>query len=364
MNGRPDTLALLPALAAVTQKVGLAATLSTTYNEPYELARQLASLDHVSGGRAGWNVVTSFSNSAAKDAGGDGIAFNHSRERHLEHATRYDRAREFVALVQALWDSGGEARPLNHIGRWFKVAGPLDVPRPPQGRPIIIQAGQSPDGRDLAARIADVVFSPHRRLEDALEYAGDLTRRLAALGRSRNDVRILPGLSVIVAPTEEEAHAKAARYRALLLTDGVVRYLLSEPSGANFDGVDLDAAFPDPDVTAPEVNGPLLERWTAQAREEGLTPRQLVERTAPRPSLVGTPTQVADHIQTWLEAGASDGFLLSPTLFPNDLDDFVDLAVPELQRRGLFRTAYAGATLRDHLGLRQPVPAQAEEVGA
>ncbi len=370
VNGRPDTLALLPALAAVTQKVGLAATLSSTYNEPFELARQLASLDVVSGGRAAWNVVTSFSNSAAKDAGGDGIAFNHGKERHLEHATRYDRAREFVALVKALWDSGaGEgkpARPVNHAGDWFKVAGPLDVPRPPQGYPVIIQAGQSPDGRDLAARIADVVFSPHRRLEDALEYAADLTGRLERLGRSREDVRILPGLSVIVAPTEEEAQGKAERYRRLLHTDEIVRYLLSEPSGVDFSPVDLDGPFPDLDPSAPDVNGPLIERWTALARAEGLTPRGVVEQTAPRVSLVGTPSQVADHIQTWLEAGASDGFLLSPTLFPNDLDDFVNLAVPELQRRGLFRTGYAGETLREHLGLRRPerVATQSEEVVA
>jgi N-acetyl-S-(2-succino)cysteine monooxygenase len=366
VNGRPDTTALLPALAAVTKHVGLAATISSTYNEPFELARQLASIDHVSDGRAAWNVVTSFSNSAAKDSGGDAIAYNFSKEKHLEHATRYDRAREFVSLIKSLWDSWDDdavtngridptkVHPVNHQGKWFTVKGPLDVPRPPQGHPAIIQAGQSDDGRDLAARITDVVFSPHRNFDDAKAYGDDLGVRLEKLGRSRDEVRILPGLAVVVAPTEGAALAKADFYKELLHTPAIIRYLLSEPSGHDFSNVDLDGEFPDVDTTRPEVNGTLLEKWKKIAHEGNLSPRQLADTVIPRWSLVGSPTQVADHFQHWFEAGASDGFLLTPTLFPGDLEDFVNLVVPELQRRGLFRTQYTGKTLRENLGLARP----------
>ncbi len=367
VNGRPDTLALLPALAAVTRHVGLAATISSTYNQPYELARQLASIDHVSAGRAAWNVVTSFSNSAAKDSGGDQIAFNFSKEKHLEHATRYDRAREFVALIKQLWDSweddalaGGRADPakvhaLDHHGKWFDVSGPLDVPRAPQGHPVIVQAGQSDDGRDLAARIADVIFSPYRDIAESKAHYADVKQRMERYGRPTDQLRVLPGLAVVVAPTEAEAQAKAAYYRELLFTPALGRYLLSEPSGYDFAGVDLDGPFPDIDTSRPEVNGPLLERWKTLARAENLTLRELIDKAVPRWTLVGSPSQVADHFQHWFEEEASDGFLLTPTVFPNDLDDFVELVVPELQRRGLFRTAYSGTTLREHLGLERPV---------
>ncbi|MBC8075939.1 MAG: LLM class flavin-dependent oxidoreductase [Chloroflexales bacterium] len=366
VNGRPDTIALLPALAAVTQHVGLAATISTTYNQPYELARQLASIDHVSDGRAGWNVVTSFSNSAAKDSGGDQIAFNFSKDKHLEHATRYDRAREFVALIQQLWDSweddavadghldGSKVHALDHAGKWFTVQGPLDTPRAPQGHPLIIQAGQSDDGRDLAARIADVIFSPFRDLEESKAHRADIRQRMRKYGRDPDQLRVLPGLAVVVAPTEAEAQAKADSYRALLFTPAIRRYLLSEPSGYDFATVDLDDPFPDIDTSDPAVNGPLIERWKTLAREQNLTVGQLIEKASPRWTLVGTPAQVADHFQHWFEEEASDGFLLTPTHFPGDLDDFVELVVPELQRRGLFRTAYTGATLRENLGLSRP----------
>ena len=351
VNGRPDTIALLPALAAVTEKIGLAATLSSMYNAPYELARQLASIDHVSNGRAAWNVVTTFSNSAAKDSGGDQVAYNFSKEKHLDHATRYDRAREFVALIKKLWDSWDDDA---------LAGGPLDVPRSPQGHPVIIQAGQSDDGRDLAARIADVIFSPHRNIDEARAFYVDLTHRLTQYGRSKAELRILPGLTVVVAPTEAEAQAKAAYYRTLLGTPAIGRYLLGEQSGYDFSDVDVDGPFPDVDTTRPEANGELLERWKTLATNEHLTVQQLIDRVTPRRTLVGSPTQVTDHCQTWLETEASDGFILTPTLFPGDLDDFVALVVPELQRRGIFRTEYAGDTLRDHLGLKRPaVPTRA-----
>ena len=366
VNGRPDTIALLPALAAVTQHIGLAATISSTYNQPYELARQLAAIDHVSNGRAAWNVVTSFSNSAAKDTGGDQVAFNFSKEKHLEHATRYDRAREFVALIKQLWDSweddafsGGLPDPtrihaLEHQGAWFNVQGPLDTPRTPQGHPVIIQAGQSDDGRDLAARIADVIFSPFRDINDSKAHYADVKQRMVKYGRSPDQLRVLPGLAVIVAPTEAEAQAKAAHYRELIFTPAIKRYLLSEPSGYDFAAVDLDGAFPDIDTSDPNINGPLIERWKQLAEAQNLTVGETIEQAAPRFSLVGSPTQVADHFEHWLEEEASDGFLLSPTVFPNDLDDFVTLVVPELQRRGLFRTSYTGKTLRENLALERP----------
>jgi FMN-dependent oxidoreductase (nitrilotriacetate monooxygenase family) len=372
VNGRPDTLALLPALAAFTQHVGLAATISTTYNQPYELARQLASIDHVSDGRAAWNVVTSFSNSAAKDSGGDQIAFNFSKEKHLEHATRYDRAREFVALIKQLWDSweddafvegavdSNRVHALDHQGKWFAVRGPLDVPRAPQGHPVIIQAGQSDDGRDLAARIADVIFSPYRDINESKAHYADVKQRMQQYGRPSDQLRVLPGLAVVVAPTKAEARAKADHYSELLFTPAIRRYLLSEPSGYDFAGVDLDGPFPDIDTTSPEVNGALLDRWKTLARAENLTVGQLVERASPRWTLVGSPSQVADHFQHWFEEEASDGFLLTPTVFPNDIDDFVDLVVPELQRRGLFRTEYTGRTLRENLGLTRPTGIQVE----
>lgn len=366
VNGRPDTIALLPALAAVTAHVGLAATISSTYNEPYELARQLASIDHVSNGRAAWNVVTTFSNSIAKDAGGDQVAFNFSREKHLDHATRYDRAREFVALIKTLWDSWEDdafvngqvdrrkVHPVDHQGEWFNVHGALDVPRSPQGHPVIIQAGQSDDGRDLAARIADVIFSPHRNLEDSKAHYDDVKQRMVNYGRSPDQLRVLPGLAVIAAPTEAEAKEKAAYYRELLLTDDIIRYLLGEQSGLDFHNIDLDGPLPALDTTDPAANGPLIEKWQQEATAKNLTVRQVADLIIPRTPLAGSPVQIADHFQRWQEAGASDGFLLTPTLFPNDVADFVDLVVPELQNRGLFRTEYTGATLRENLGLERP----------
>ena len=366
VNGRPDTLALLPALAAVTNHVGLAATISSTYNEPYELARQLASIDHVSNGRVAWNVVTTFSNSIAKDSGGDQVAFNFSRQKHLDHPTRYDRAREFVTLIQQLWDSWEDdafvdgavdrwkVHPVDHRGEWFTVAGPLDVPRSPQGHPVIIQAGQSDDGRDLAARIADIIFSPYRNFDDSKAHYDDVKQRMVKYGRSPDQLRLLPGLAVIAAPTTAEAKEKAAYYRELLLTDDIIRYLLGEQSGLDFHTIDLDGPLPALDTTDPAANVPLIEKWQQEAQAKNLTVRQVADLIMPRTPLAGSPVQIADHFQHWLEGSASDGFLLTPTLFPNDLDNFVDLVVPELQNRGLFRTEYSGATLRENLGVERP----------
>ncbi len=360
-NGRPDSLALIPALAAHTTHIGFVATISTTYNHPYELARQLASIDHVTGGRVGWNVVTSFSNSLAKDSGGDQIAFNFSKEQHLAHATRYDRAREFVSLCKRLWDSWeddvtqpDQIHAINHHGDWFDVAGALDVPRAPQGHPVIIQAGQSEDGRDLAARITDVVFSPYRDKGESAAYRADIARRMVLHGRDATQLRVLPGLSVLVAPTVAEAQAKAAYYRELLFTPAYMRYLLSEQSGYDFTHVDLDAPFPHIDTTQPDINATLIERWIQLSTSKGLTVAQTIQQSMPLWSVVGDAHTVADYIEQWVDADACDGFLLTPSVFPNDLDDFVDLVVPELQRRGRFRTAYPGTTMRDSLGIARP----------
>jgi alkanesulfonate monooxygenase len=294
------------------------------------------------------------------------VAFNFSRQKHLEHATRYDRAREFVALIKELWDSweddaladgrldGEKVHAIDHRGDWFSVRGPLDVPRPAQGHPVIIQAGQSDDGRDLAARIADVIFSPFRDLAESKAHYDDIKARMLKYGRDPEALRVLPGLSVTVAPTEAEAKEKAANYRELLFSDSIVRYLLGEQSGLDFADIDLDGPFPALDASDPNANGPLVTRWNQLAREQGLTARQLGEQAIPRGGLVGTPAQIADHIERWVDAGASDGFLLAPQLFPGDLDDFVDLVVPELQARGRFRSDYSGSTLREHLDVPRP----------
>lgn len=366
VNGRPDSLALIPALAAVTSHIGMVATVSSTYNQPYELARQFASIDHVTDGRVGWNVVTTFSNSAAKDSGGDQVAYNFSKSHHLDHATRYDRAREFVALIKRLWDSWQDdafdngtldhtrIHPVEHQDTWFSVNGALDVPRSPQGHPVIVQAGQSPDGRDLAARITDVIFSPSRDIDESKAYYDDVKSRMLGHGRDPQYLRMLPGLSVVIGATEEEAKAKAAHYRELLYTTQIVRYLLSEQSGADFTDVDLDGPFPVIDTTASDINGALVTRWSEQASANNLTVRQLALHVFANWTVVGTPIQVADYIEKWVRAEACDGFLLTPTVLPNDLRDFVDLVVPELQRRGLYRTDYSGRTLRDHLDIPRP----------
>jgi N-acetyl-S-(2-succino)cysteine monooxygenase len=220
---------------------------------------------------------------------------------------------------------------------------------------VIIQAGQSDDGRDLAARIADVIFSPFRDINESKAHYADIKQRMVKYGRSPDQLRVLPGLAVVVAPTVEEAEAKDRYQRSLVFTDQIVRYVLSEPSGYDFATVDLDGPFPAIDVSDPKLNGPLLGRWQERAQVEGLTVRQLAESASPRWAIVGTPAQVADHFEHWLEEEASDGFLLTPPVFPHGLNDVVDLLIPELQRRGLFRTAYTGSTLREHLGLKRPL---------
>ncbi|WP_439816295.1 LLM class flavin-dependent oxidoreductase [Zavarzinia sp. CC-PAN008] len=357
-----EPLTLLSALSVVTRNLGLVATASTTYNEPYHVARLFASLDHLSGGRAGWNAVTSFT---------DAEAHNFGREAHLDHDTRYDRAREFVGLVRDLWDSWdddafvrdkasgryflpGRLHVLNHRGRHFAVKGPLNVPRSPQGHPVIFQAGASADGLDLAAATAEVVYAAAQAKADAQAYYTTLKARAAALGRPPGLPLILPGLHAIVGRTEAEAKAK---YRALLdLVDPVVGLAqLSMFFTVDLSGHPLDG--PVPDVPLTQGHRSRQKLLLDLARRENLTLRQLIGHVANglgHLTIVGTAARIADVMQDWFQDGAADGFNILPPYLPGGIDDFVDLVVPELQARGLTRTAYDGRTLRENLGLARP----------
>ena len=358
-----EPITVLSALAAVTTHIGLVGTASSTYSDPYLLARQFASMDQISDGRAGWNLVTS--NNEAE-------ALNHSRSAHPSHADRYERAIEFAAVVQGLWESWDEdafvrdkasgvffdpakLHKLNHAGEHFSVRGPLNVARSPQGRPVLVQAGASDTGRDVAARLAEVVFTAQTTFEQAREFYADVMARLPRFSRRAEDVCIMPGLYPVVGGTQAEAEDKFAQLQSLIHPD-VGLSVLGSTIGVDLSGLPLDGPVPDMPVT----NGPrsrqalLLEA----ARRDNLTLRQLYELNAgPRGHLLicGTPGQIADVMEHWFRAGAADGFNVMPAWLPGSLTDFVDGVVPELQRRGLFRTAYEGRTLRDHLGLPRPV---------
>lgn len=370
VNDSLEPLTVLSALAAVTERIGLIGTASSTYNQPYTLARAFASLDHLSRGRAGWNVVTSLIDAEARNFGADS---------HLAHADRYRRADEFLEVVYGLWDSfdddafewdaaTGRAfredgiHRLDHAGEFFRVAGPLNIARAPQGRPVIAQAGASPAGRDVAGRHGELIFSGASRLEDATEYADDLRRRAEEAGRDRGDILLFPGLSVVVAPTRAEAEDRFSRIADLLhprVALGDLEYWLG---GVDLTGYDYDG--PLPQFAQSNQSHSTQERIYETARRENLTIRQFVERRLrAEHTVVGTPEEVADHIQEWFEAGAADGFNVSFPALPGTLDAFVDLVVPELRRRGLFREHYTGTTLREHLGLPRPASRRAA-VGA
>ncbi|NMJ42570.1 LLM class flavin-dependent oxidoreductase [Roseomonas sp. JC162] len=356
-----DPLTLLPALAAVTERIGLIATASTTYNDPYHVARKFASLDHISNGRAGWNVVTT----ANPDA-----ALNFGHDEHMAHGERYKRAREFYDVVTGLWDSFADdafirdaesgifwdpakMHVLNHVGPELKVRGPLNVARPVQGWPLIVQAGASDAGRQLAAETAEMVFAAGGPIADARAFYDDVKARAAAVGRNPDHIKILPGALVVVGDTVEAAKAK----RATL--DGLVHYESAIGSLSIALGVDARAFDPDgplPDIPETEHSKSGRERAIAIARRENLTVRQLAQRLGGYggAAIVGTPRTIADEMQEWLETGACDGFNVMFPYVPGGLDEFVDQVVPELQRRGIFRTEYEGTTLREHLGLPRP----------
>jgi len=356
-----EPLTLLSALAMVTQRIGLVATASTTFDAPYHIARRFASLDHISGGRAGWNIVTTSNPDAA---------LNFGLTDHVEHDERYRRAREFFDVVTGLWDSFADdawlrdqqnglffdparLHVLNHQGEHLSVRGPLNIARPPQGWPVIVQAGASESGRQLAAETAEVIFGSSLTIEDARAFYADVKRRMQVLGRAPDTLKILPGALVIVGRTRDEAVEKQALLDSLVHPDSGVPNL-SMRLGVDASGFDLDAELPD----IPQSNASRSGRdaLVALARREKLTVRQLAQRVGAYGGLhiVGTASDIADTMQDWLETEASDGFNVMFHTVPAGLDDFVDLVVPELTRRGIFRRSYEGTTLRDHLGLRRP----------
>ncbi|HMN70443.1 MAG TPA: LLM class flavin-dependent oxidoreductase [Rhodoblastus sp.] len=359
-----EPLTLFSALAPLTTHLGFIATSTTTYEEPYTTARKFASLDLISDGRAGWNVVTTV---------GDETARNFNLDRQPPHADRYDRAREYVEVVTALWDSWEDdafirdkasgrfldkdkIHAINHHGRHFKVQGPLNVSRSPQGHPVVVQAGSSEAGRQLAAETAEVIFTAHQTLETAQEFYRDIKRRAKAAGRNPDHVLIMPGFAPFIGRTEEEAREKYRILTDLIVPeDGVA--LLSAFSGGTLDlsGYPLDGPLPPIPMTEGNKSRQALIRQIAD--DNNFTIRELYSWIATARghyTFVGSALQTADKLQEWFESEAADGFNILPPYLPTALEDFIDLAVPELQRRGLFRTAYEGRTLRENLGLPWP----------
>jgi FMN-dependent oxidoreductase (nitrilotriacetate monooxygenase family) len=366
-----EPITVLAALATATSRVGLIATASTTYTEPYNLARQFASIDHISNGRAAWNIVTSWLATAAENYGGD---------RQLSHADRYARGEEFMAVVKELWDSWAtdaviddrasglyardeRIRPINHRGDFYAVTGPLNMPRCPQGRPVLVQAGSSDTGRRFAARHAEAVFTAHMAKATAQEFYADLKRLAADEGRNPAQVLILPGLSPMIGSTEAEAQRLASEVNDL--TDPMVgrKRLSGRFGGHDFSDLPLDRPlvpedFPDP--SSVEAARSRTEVILNLVRRDKPTLRQLLGYLAMARGhyvMAGTPEQVADLIEDWFTDGAADGFNIMPPVLPAQLDTFSAEVIPLLQRRGLFRTEYAGTTLREHYGLPRPASA-------
>ncbi|UGT43514.1 LLM class flavin-dependent oxidoreductase [Nocardia yamanashiensis] len=363
-----EPVTLLSAIATATERVGLIATASTTYNEPFNLARKFASLDHISGGRAGWNIVTS---------GNEDEAFNFGFDAIPEHARRYERAQEFVDVAVQLWDSweseailldeeaGIFADPdkvhtLDYQGERFRVRGPLNSPRGPQGRPLLVQAGSSESGKEFAARYAEAVFTAQRSIDEGRAFYRDLKSRLAKYGRSADELKVLPGLVPFIADTEEQARALEQEFTDLISPDYALKQL-SSLLGVDLTEHALDAPLP-PLPAESEIEGG-KSRFTLVkelAEREELTVRQLIGKLGGgrgHRTFAGTPEQIADELQSWYEQGAADGFNIMPPYLPGGLEDFVDRVVPILQERGLFRTEYTATTLRGHYGL-EPVESQ------
>lgn len=359
-----EPVTLFAALSAVTQNIGFIATASTTYEDPYILARKFASLDHISKGRAAWNVVTTASADAAK---------NFNIQQHPEPKERYERADEFIEVTQKLWDSweddtfhynketgqffdARKQHQPNHQGQYYQVLGALNVSRPPQGYPVIVQAGQSEDGRELAGKYAEVIFTAQQNLADAQAFYRDVKNRLVKYGRHADDLKIMPGVSIFVAKTEQEAQEKYDFLNSLIHPEVGLSLLSALAGGINLAKFDLDAPFPK--IEDADINFSSRQQMMIDiARKHNFSIRQLYQYIASARghwTLIGTPEQVVDQLQEWLENDAADGFNVLPPTTPAGLNDFVDLIVPELQRRGLFRTAYEGKTLRENLGLKRP----------
>ncbi len=360
-NAELEPLTVLAAIGALTQHIGLVATASTTYNEPFHIARKYASIDHISKGRAGWNVVTSWSKQEA---------WNFSRDEHLGYDERYDRAAEFVDVVKKLWDSWEEDAFIrnkesgvfydesklhipNHQGKHFKVRGPLNSARTPQGRPIIVQAGASEQGREIAAKSADVIYSSNLNFEAAKDYYDDLKSRLGKYGREPDDLLIMPGLTIFVGETRQEAQRRFDELQDLI--DPLIGLSLLYGAFGDLSKHDLDAPFAD---VEPLRMTSIEQNLINLARQENLSLRQVYKRMAAGSSggfIIGTASEVVDHMERWFRGGAADGFNICPPTLPGGMDDMSNFILPELRRRGLFRTEYEGQTLRENLGLRSLV---------
>jgi FMN-dependent oxidoreductase (nitrilotriacetate monooxygenase family) len=360
-TARFEPITMLAALAATTTHIGLGATASTTYAEPYNVARLFASLDHLSGGRAAWNAVTTSGGQAGANFG----------RQHPPHAQRYEVAEEFIDVVRGLWDcweddailadqatgqyiDAAKVHKLHHKGRFFEVEGPLNIGRCPQGQPIILQAGASEPGLEMAARSADVVFSVVQDLGEARAAYAALKDRLPRHGRRPEEVAVLPGIMPVLGRTQEEALEKLDQLQSFVTSTNALS-MLSNRLGQDMSGFPLDG--PVPDLPLPDTSHGFARTMLAKARRERMTLRDLYNLTAAARGhwvLCGTPASIADTLEEWFLGDAADGFNILPPYFPGGFDDFVDEVVPELQRRGLFRQAYQGRTLRDHLGLSRP----------
>jgi alkanesulfonate monooxygenase SsuD/methylene tetrahydromethanopterin reductase-like flavin-dependent oxidoreductase (luciferase family) len=351
--GRPDTITVLTALAAVTEHLGLAGTLNATYHEPYELARQLATLDHLSGGRAAWNVVTS---------PGAFFGENFRRGGFLDHADRYVRAGEFIETARKLWDSDGGDFAIRNSQ--FDVKGRFGVPRSPQGHPIILQAGDSDGGRELAARHSDAIFSRHHQIDDARVFYRDVKDRLAKYGRAEDSLKIIPGVSYVLGDSDADAQEKAHHIRRQQVSPQTAILLLEQLWNTDLSGYDAEGPLPAVDPVLDEDDTIVKGRagmypdrlktaaeWRARAEAKNLSIRDLIIEVTGRQNFIGTASRIAGQLDEYVQTGACDGFILVSHLTPAGLDDFVDQVVPLLQERGVFRTGYSGATLRANLGL-------------
>ncbi len=357
-----EPFTLMCALAPHTRHLGLVCTATTTYDQPYLVARRFASLDLISTGRAGWNLVTSGNHSEAESFGLDA---------HMEKAARYRRGREFAQVVRGLWNSWGDGaflrdkanglfidreklRILQHRGEFFRVKGPLNVDPSPQGEPVLVQAGASEDGKELAAETAEVVFGAQTEIGAARAFYADVKGRMAKYGREPDSLKIMPGFFACVGATRDEAQRKYDELQDLI--DPVVGLqLLSKRLEWDISGCDVDG--PLPEIPLHKINSSRAEVMVALARREGYSIKQLYRHVAGARGhfqIVGTPVEIADVMQEWVETKACDGFNVMPPIFPGGLVDFVDLVIPELQRRGIFRKAYEGTTLRENLGLTRP----------
>ncbi|MFS0750678.1 LLM class flavin-dependent oxidoreductase [Oceanobacillus sp. 1P07AA] len=361
---RLDPLTLLPALAAVTSKIGLAATASTTYNEPFHIARKFASLDQISKGRSAWNVVTSYYEHEAS---------NFSKKKHLAHELRYERASEFVDVVKGLWDSWEDEalirdkesgiyfnpeklHSLNHEGKHFFVKGPLNASRSSQGQPVIVQAGSSEAGTTLAAQTADVIFTAQQTLEDAQNFYKKVKKKVIESGREPDEVKIMPGVSPFIGKTEDEAREKYEQLQDLIVPEIGLDFLSDYLGGIDLSEYSLDDQLPE---VIPETNGNQSRRELIieLARRENLTIRELYKRIAGARghwTIFGTPEQIADQLESWIVSEAADGFNLMFQYLPGSLAEFVEQVIPILQQRGVFREEYSKDTLRGHLGLSIP----------